>query len=179
MERVSFRLPEDLLDEVQAAVDAGVFPNRSEAIRSAIRSEFPPEDGGGADGDDIPEVMTDGGTDRDGVRVSDGAPELHPFVDVADDVALTEVVVEADAAPSVVREYRGTDTSNGQPHARHVALIKGGATREQDRPVEFQINEDRALTRIVVAGTETAVGVLKSVLSSGEYERVGGDDGGV
>jgi Arc/MetJ-type ribon-helix-helix transcriptional regulator len=175
MERVSFRLPEDLLDEVDAAVDAGVFPNRSEAIREAIRGEFPTEDGE----DDQQVAMTDGGEDREGVRVSSGAPDLHAFVSVPHQYAQTEVVVESDSPPTVVRQYRGMDHSGGQPHRRHVSLIKGGATREQDRPVEFQINEDAGLTRIVVSGTETAVGVLKSVLSSGEYERVdGGEDDG-
>lgn len=37
MERVTVRLPKRQLREVEALVEDGEFPNRSEAIRSAIR----------------------------------------------------------------------------------------------------------------------------------------------
>jgi len=37
MERVTFRATESQLAEVEALVDAGEFPNRSEAIREAVR----------------------------------------------------------------------------------------------------------------------------------------------
>jgi len=37
MERVTFRATKEQLAEVEALVDAGEFPNRSEAIREAVR----------------------------------------------------------------------------------------------------------------------------------------------
>ncbi len=37
MERVTLRIPEQQIDEVEQLVDSGEFPNRSEAIRSAVR----------------------------------------------------------------------------------------------------------------------------------------------
>lgn len=42
MKRVNFRLPDGLLDEIDAAVDRGEFPNPSEAIREAVRLRFSP-----------------------------------------------------------------------------------------------------------------------------------------
>ncbi|MFC6718699.1 ribbon-helix-helix domain-containing protein [Natrialbaceae archaeon GCM10025810] len=37
MERVTLRIPKQQIEEVEQLVDAGEFPNRSEAIRSAVR----------------------------------------------------------------------------------------------------------------------------------------------
>lgn len=37
MERVTLRIPKQQIDEVEQMVDTGEFPNRSEAIRSAVR----------------------------------------------------------------------------------------------------------------------------------------------
>jgi len=37
MERVTLRIPEQQIDEVEQMVEHGQFPNRSEAIRSAVR----------------------------------------------------------------------------------------------------------------------------------------------
>jgi Arc/MetJ-type ribon-helix-helix transcriptional regulator len=37
MERVTLRIPKQQLEEVEGMVDAGEFPTRSEAIRSAVR----------------------------------------------------------------------------------------------------------------------------------------------
>lgn len=37
MERVTLRVPKQQLEEVESMVEVGEFPNRSEAIRSAIR----------------------------------------------------------------------------------------------------------------------------------------------
>jgi len=37
MKRVTLRVPEAKVDELDRQVDAGEFPNRSEAIRTAIR----------------------------------------------------------------------------------------------------------------------------------------------
>ncbi|QLK27284.1 ribbon-helix-helix domain-containing protein [Natrinema zhouii] len=37
MERVTLRIPKQQIDEVEQLVDSGEFPNRSEAIRSAVR----------------------------------------------------------------------------------------------------------------------------------------------
>ncbi|NHN42203.1 type II toxin-antitoxin system ParD family antitoxin [Halorubellus sp. JP-L1] len=37
MERVTLRIPKQQIDEVEQMVETGEFPNRSEAIRSAVR----------------------------------------------------------------------------------------------------------------------------------------------
>ncbi len=37
MERVTLRIPKQQIEEVEQMVDSGEFPNRSEAIRSAVR----------------------------------------------------------------------------------------------------------------------------------------------
>jgi len=37
MERVTLRIPKQQVDEVERMVDTGQFPNRSEAIRAAVR----------------------------------------------------------------------------------------------------------------------------------------------
>lgn len=39
--RVTFRLPQPLLETVEDQVDAGRYPNRSEAFREAVREHFP------------------------------------------------------------------------------------------------------------------------------------------
>jgi len=46
MERVSFRLPSELLGVVDAAVERGTYPNRLAALRAAVRQQFPQPDGG-------------------------------------------------------------------------------------------------------------------------------------
>jgi Arc/MetJ-type ribon-helix-helix transcriptional regulator len=43
MERVTLRLPKQQIDELEQLVDTGEFPNRSEAIRSAIRDKIKDE----------------------------------------------------------------------------------------------------------------------------------------
>lgn len=37
MERVTLRIPKQQIEEVEQLVETGEFPNRSEAIRSAVR----------------------------------------------------------------------------------------------------------------------------------------------
>lgn len=37
MERVTLRIPKQQVEEVEQMVDEGEFPNRSEAIRTAVR----------------------------------------------------------------------------------------------------------------------------------------------
>ena len=37
MERVTLRIPKQLIEEVEQMVETGQFPNRSEAIRAAVR----------------------------------------------------------------------------------------------------------------------------------------------
>nr|WP_083822892.1 ribbon-helix-helix domain-containing protein [Halopiger xanaduensis] len=37
MDRVSFRVPDRQLEDLDALVDRGRYPNRSEAIRAAVR----------------------------------------------------------------------------------------------------------------------------------------------
>ncbi|QFU81427.1 ribbon-helix-helix domain-containing protein [Natronorubrum aibiense] len=37
MERVTLRIPKQQIEEVEQLVDSGEYPNRSEAIRSAVR----------------------------------------------------------------------------------------------------------------------------------------------
>lgn len=48
MERVTLRIPEQQIEEVEKMVETGQFPNRSEAIRSAVR-EMLDEQGVGQD----------------------------------------------------------------------------------------------------------------------------------
>lgn len=37
MDRVTHRLPPEHVEEIDALVDAGVYPNRSEFVRAAVR----------------------------------------------------------------------------------------------------------------------------------------------
>ena len=44
MERVTLRIPKQQIDEVEQMVETGEFPNRSEAIRSAVREMLSEQD---------------------------------------------------------------------------------------------------------------------------------------
>ena len=44
MERVTLRIPKQQIDEVEQMVETGEFPNRSEAIRSAVRDMLNEQD---------------------------------------------------------------------------------------------------------------------------------------
>jgi Arc/MetJ-type ribon-helix-helix transcriptional regulator len=45
MERVTLRIPKQQVEEVERMVDTGEFPNRSEAIRSAVREMLNEQEG--------------------------------------------------------------------------------------------------------------------------------------
>ncbi|MEF8780275.1 MAG: ribbon-helix-helix domain-containing protein [Haloferacaceae archaeon] len=45
MERVTLRIPKQQIEEVEQLVETGQFPNRSEAIRSAVREMINEADG--------------------------------------------------------------------------------------------------------------------------------------
>ncbi|MCX2818525.1 MAG: ribbon-helix-helix domain-containing protein [Halobacteriales archaeon] len=45
MERVTLRIPEQQVKAVEALVEEGEFPNRSEAIRAAVRTMVTEKDG--------------------------------------------------------------------------------------------------------------------------------------
>lgn len=45
MERVTLRIPKQQIEEVEQMVEHGQFPNRSEAIRSAVREMLNEQDG--------------------------------------------------------------------------------------------------------------------------------------
>lgn len=45
MERVTLRIPKQQIEEVEQLVETGQFPNRSEAIRSAVRDMINESDG--------------------------------------------------------------------------------------------------------------------------------------
>jgi len=45
MERVTLRIPKQQIEEVEQMVETGKFPNRSEAIRSAVREMLSEQDG--------------------------------------------------------------------------------------------------------------------------------------
>ncbi|MFB6284372.1 MAG: ribbon-helix-helix domain-containing protein [Halobacteria archaeon] len=45
MERVTLRIPEQQVKAVEALVDEGEYPNRSEAIRAAIRAKVSEKNG--------------------------------------------------------------------------------------------------------------------------------------
>lgn len=63
MKRVTLRIPEAHVKDVDALVDAGEFPNRSEAVRDAVR-ELLREYGREPEQAFWPEARTDGGTDQ-------------------------------------------------------------------------------------------------------------------
>jgi len=44
MERVTLRIPKQQIEEVEEMVETGEFPNRSEAIRSAVREMLNEQD---------------------------------------------------------------------------------------------------------------------------------------
>lgn len=46
MERVTLRIPKQQIEEVEEMVEMGEFPNRSEAIRSAVRDLINEHDAG-------------------------------------------------------------------------------------------------------------------------------------
>ena len=46
MERVTLRIPKQQIEEVEQMVETGEFPNRSEAIRSAVRDMLKEQDRG-------------------------------------------------------------------------------------------------------------------------------------
>ncbi|MFT4883274.1 MAG: antitoxin ParD1/3/4 [Natronomonas sp.] len=50
MERVTLRIPKQQIEEVERMVDTGEFPNRSEAIRSAVREMLNEQDTESRDG---------------------------------------------------------------------------------------------------------------------------------
>jgi len=45
MERVTLRIPKQQIEEVEQMVETGEYPNRSEAIRSAVREMLAEQDG--------------------------------------------------------------------------------------------------------------------------------------
>jgi Arc/MetJ-type ribon-helix-helix transcriptional regulator len=45
MERVTLRIPKQQIEDVERMVETGEYPNRSEAIRSAVREMIAEEDG--------------------------------------------------------------------------------------------------------------------------------------
>ena len=46
MERVTLRIPKQQIEEVERMVDSGEYPNRSEAIRAAVREKLAEQEGG-------------------------------------------------------------------------------------------------------------------------------------
>jgi Arc/MetJ-type ribon-helix-helix transcriptional regulator len=46
MERVTLRIPKQQIEEVERMVETGEYPNRSEAIRAAVREMLAEEDTG-------------------------------------------------------------------------------------------------------------------------------------
>lgn len=49
MERVTLRIPKEQVEEVEQMVETGKYPNRSEAIRSAVRELIHEEGDAGDD----------------------------------------------------------------------------------------------------------------------------------
>ena len=45
MERVTLRIPKQQIEEVEQMVETGEYPNRSEAIRSAVREMLAEQEG--------------------------------------------------------------------------------------------------------------------------------------
>ena len=48
MERVTLRIPKQQIEEVEQMVETGEFPNRSEAIRAAVRDMLNEHESGGS-----------------------------------------------------------------------------------------------------------------------------------
>ena len=46
MERVTLRIPKQQIEEVERMVETGEYPNRSEAIRAAVREMLDEQDAG-------------------------------------------------------------------------------------------------------------------------------------
>lgn len=46
MERVTLRMPTSMVSDIDNQVDEGLYPNRSEAIRAAVRGEIMLAEGG-------------------------------------------------------------------------------------------------------------------------------------
>ena len=46
MERVTLRIPKQQIEEVERMVETGEYPNRSEAIRAAVREKLNEQDAG-------------------------------------------------------------------------------------------------------------------------------------
>jgi len=46
MERVTLRIPKQQIEEVERMVETGEYPNRSEAIRAAVREKLNGHEGG-------------------------------------------------------------------------------------------------------------------------------------
>jgi len=59
MERVTLRIPRQQVEEVEQMVETGEFPNRSEAIRSAVREMI----------DESDSTDSTGGRDRSWAKV--------------------------------------------------------------------------------------------------------------
>jgi len=51
MERVTLRIPRQQVEQVEELVETGEYPNRSEAIRSAVRTMVDDEQGSRRDRD--------------------------------------------------------------------------------------------------------------------------------
>ncbi len=49
MERVTLRIPKQQIEEVEQMVETGEFPNRSEAIRAAVRDMLNEHEGSGTE----------------------------------------------------------------------------------------------------------------------------------
>ncbi len=65
MDRVTLRMPTALVTRADAAVERGEYPNRSAAIRDAVRQTFPPVDAadeGDVDAQRSWQAVADGGT---------------------------------------------------------------------------------------------------------------------
>jgi len=43
MPRITFRLPRQIEEQIERAVDSGRYPNTSEAVRAAVSDRFAPE----------------------------------------------------------------------------------------------------------------------------------------
>lgn len=121
-ERVTFRLPERILSDVDGLVDAGVYSSRSEAIRAGLR---------GLDGvaepvtEDGRRVLADGGTE-DGQRIPATLRDDH-----TPDVLETETCDGADGHQCVRSDSRLT---RGEDEI-HVTTYGAGSDRSGERRV--------------------------------------------
>lgn len=134
MDRLTVRLPEQQLERVEALIDAGVYPNRTEVLRSGLRRVLNEHRG----------VATDGGEDRDVCQ--ECGEELSPIRQNTDWVVCRDCsVLETDGGVVDQKQIdRGESTDEDRDPTSLAGRLDGAesqlrpALQEVDRVEDFQ-----------------------------------------